>query len=88
MTTKERLASVLQENDCPPDMVEKARQGYYDDFESPLATPCIQLVADLRALHKHALANRAMHGDFDGTREEAEAWMRREGAALLAGEEA
>jgi hypothetical protein len=83
MKTTERLAKVLEENGCPADMVQRARGGYYDDFESPLDTPILQLVTDLRALHKHALAKRAIAGEFDGSKEEADAWMQREGWGLL-----
>ena len=83
MKTKDRLAQVLEANGCPPEMVERAASGYYDDYESLLAMPCNALVEDLRALKKFALAKRAMNGEFDGTKEEAEAWMTREGAAAL-----
>ena len=85
MTTKERLAKALRESGCPPRMVELASSGYYDDFESPLATPCMQLVHDLRDLKKFALAKRAMDGEFDGTKEEADDWFEKEGRALLGG---
>lgn len=83
MTTSERLALELEKFGCPADMVKRARDGYYDDFRSPLATPCIQLVTELRALKKFALAHRAAEGEFDCTREEADAWMESEGWALL-----
>lgn len=85
MKTSERLAQELERYGCPPEMVKRAREGYYDDFESPLATPCVQLVMDLRAIHKHALAKRAIDGEFDASKEEAEAWMEREGKGLLVG---
>ena len=81
--TRVRLARVLKENGCPDRMVERAAAGYYDDFESELELPCVQLVADLEALHKFALAKRARAGEFDATKEEADAWMEREGFALL-----
>lgn len=81
--TKVRLARVLQENGCPQDMVQAALEGFYDDFESPLDTPCVRLVMDLRKLHKFALAKRAENGEFDGTKAEADAWMEREGMGLL-----
>ena len=50
-------------------MAEKASEGYYGDFTSPLATPIMQLVADLNAIgtkEAKALARRAMDGEFDG----------------------
>ena len=73
--TKERLAQVLHAHGLL-EMEEKSRAGYYDDFESPLATPIMQLVEDLRAAGQDKLALRAMHGEWDASREEAEAWER------------
>jgi len=64
-------------------MAAKARTGYYDDFESPLATPITQLVTDLRKAGQEKLAQRAINGDFDGTKEEGEAWFNRRGKDLL-----
>lgn len=57
-------------------MADKAAQGYYDDYLSPLATPCVQLVKDARQFGLHTIAERAMAGEFDGTKEESEAWAR------------
>ena len=80
MTTKDNLALALEEAGLSW-MARKAREGYYDDFESPLATPIIQLVLDLRARGKRyeALAERAMGGEFDGSLEESTVWFEREG---------
>lgn len=75
MTTSERLAAVLLEHHLY-DMAAKAKQGYYDDFRSPLATPIAQLVVDLYEVKRADLAERAMAGEWDGTREEAEAWWK------------
>ncbi len=80
--TKDKLADALLDIGLM-DMSIKARWGYYDDFLSPLATPCIQLVQDLFRVGTPAameLRQRAMDGEFDGTSEEAEAWAKsREG---------
>lgn len=73
MHTKDRLAAALDDAGLP-DMAARARQGYYDDYESPLAAPIVQLVQELTNRGALALAKRAMSGDFDGTPEEAEAW--------------
>lgn len=81
MSTTERLAEVLTAHGLP-EMAKKAREGYYDDFRSPLATPIIQLVRDLQAAKQHALAQRAVNGEFDATLEEAEEWYDREGREL------
>ena len=74
--TTERLARALEELDDPKVnwMIEKARQGYYDDFKSPLATPEIQLVIDLHIYGHNELAKRVINGEFDCTLEESEAW--------------
>lgn len=65
MKAKERLAAALSEAGLV-EMSERAAAGYYADFESPLATPIMQLVRDLQAVGAHDLAKRAMEGDFDG----------------------
>lgn len=83
MKTKENLAKAMEEAGCPPELCRKARSGYYDDYESPLVTPIVQLVSDLRAIGQVVLARRAQLGEFDGTKEEAEAWFAREGKLLL-----
>ena len=92
MKTKERLAQALQEVGLR-DMATMALGGYYDDFESPLATPITQLAIDLTAEARVAgqpmkgrllrLAQRAKCGEFDATTEEGEAWFRREGRLVV-----
>lgn len=74
--TKDRLARELVTAGLP-EMAAKAATGYYDDFLSPLATPCLQLAADLaRVATPQAMALRARHmnGEFDATKEESDAW--------------
>lgn len=83
MSTKERLVTALTEADAPQSMINKARAGYYDDFESTIATPIQSLIQDLRAAGLNELAARAMDGDFDSTAEEGNAWYQREGKSLL-----
>lgn len=82
MDTSEKLAQVLHARGLF-DMEAKARAGYYDDFKSPLAAPIIQLVVDLTAVGEHVLAALAVAGEFDSTKEEADAWYAREGHKLL-----
>lgn len=60
-----------------PEMAAKAATGYYHDFLSPLAAPCMQLAEDLaKAGTPEALALRARHldGEFDATTEESDDW--------------
>lgn len=85
MRTKERLAQALEAARCPLWMVEKARAGGYDDYESDSPIPLTDLVRDLRAAGgQQDLIRRAVGGEFDGTREEAEAWAASpEGQAVL-----
>jgi hypothetical protein len=76
MHTTELLALELDKANLP-EMAKKAREGYYHDFLSPLATPCIQLERDLAAIATPAamaLRKRHLNGDFDATKEESDAW--------------
>jgi hypothetical protein len=74
--TAEYLAAALRSAGAPDDMIDKARDGYYDDYRSPLATPITQLVGDAVSFGLAEIAERARRGDFDATREEADAWAR------------
>jgi hypothetical protein len=76
MATTDRLADELKKANCPEWMVTKARAGYYDDYKSPLTFPTTMLVNDLTRLGQSDLADRVKDGEFDGTKEEAEEWMR------------
>lgn len=85
--TTAKLAAALSEvPGVPREMIQRAVDGYYHDFLSPLDFPEIQLYKDLRELAKlpatpHgsrplllALAQRVTEGEFDATKDEAEAW--------------
>ena len=76
LPTTERLAQALEAANDPrlAPLIERARAGYYDDYKSNLPAPIAQLVIDLHALGHHALIQRAIDGEFDGTPAEAEAW--------------
>ncbi len=84
MKTKERLAKVLSENGLLS-MAEQALRGRYDDYESGFPTPCMDLVNDLYQVNRLDLVQRAKNGEWDGTKEESEAWFKREGKYLLEG---
>ena len=83
-TTKERLALALEEAGAPKKMVENARAGRFDTYESQSATPLRDLVDIAAWTGLTDIADRAMRGEWDGTAEEALAWERRraERAAL------
>lgn len=83
MSTKEKLAKAMEDAGCPESLIARARGGEFDDFESPSATPIIRLVRALSELGYTPLATRAMNGEFDATREEAEAWYEREGKEIF-----
>lgn len=75
MTTADRLAAALVEAGAPRAMVDKARRGYYDDYRSEHAFPVSQLVTDARRKGLEDIARRAADGEFDGTKEESDAWL-------------
>ncbi len=77
MHTKDILAAELIKADLP-EMAAKAAVGYYHDYLSPLATPCVQLAADLAAAGSPAaLALRVRHlnGEFDASFQESDDWI-------------
>lgn len=82
MNSKQKLAQALEESKAPTDFIQRAREGYYSDYDSPLTTPCIQLVMDLTKHGFLDLAKMARNGDFDATKEESDAWWEREGKAI------
>jgi hypothetical protein len=74
--TTERLAEAMEAAGCDAWLLANARAGHYDDYKSDLACPIYRLVADLKKEGHEELAQRAMNGEFDGTREEADEWAR------------
>ena len=71
--TSEKLAQVLHAAGLL-EMERKARAFYYDDYKSDIATPCIQLVADLTAAGRLDLAERAKAGEWDAQPWESDEW--------------
>lgn len=86
MHTKDKLAGELRKAGLFK-LADQAERGYYHDFLSPLDTPALQLLADLKAAGSAqalALRNRAMSGEFDASIQEAEDWSKTpEGKRLL-----
>ena len=86
MHSKDRLADELSKIGLH-EMAEKAANGWYHDFLSPLATPDIQLNFDLleAAIHGNKQANelrlRFIDGEFDATKEESDEWAKSPEAA-------
>ena len=83
MKTKDRLVRDLKLFNAPGKMVEYARNGFYDDYESPIATPIIQLVKDCLDNGINEVADKAKNGDYDGTLEEGNEWMAKDGYRKL-----
>ena len=85
MRTKVKLAKDLKDHGAPASMIAKAIDGYYDDYESPIATPIIQLVIDCEQLggNLKEVAQKARNGEYDASKEEAESWFKKEGRKLL-----
>lgn len=77
MRTKDKLAAALEAAGAPASMIENARGGFYDDYDSPLANPIGTLVAHARNVGLESVAQAAIDGEFNATREESEAWARR-----------
>ena len=79
MHSKDRLAQELH-NIGLHEMAEKAANGWYHNFLSPLAAPDIQLNFDLLEAsicgNKQAneLRLRFIDGEFDATKEESDEW--------------
>lgn len=79
MHTKDKLAAEL-ENAGLPDIAERARQGIYHDYLSPLDFPELALAAELAKAAKRgnkaaeALRQRHLNGEFDASAEESDEW--------------
>ncbi len=83
MKTKDKLVQALRDKGAPLWMIEKAFDGGYDDFESMEETPIVNLVRDCQENGLPDIEFMAINGDFDSTKEEADAWFEREGKKLL-----
>jgi len=79
LATKDRLAQDLSEiNGMPAEIVNRASQGYYDDYLTPLLDPKTQLAKDLTQAGFPHLAERVRAGEWDNTKEEAHEWRESE----------
>ena len=83
MKTKDRLARDLKLFNAPEKMIEYAKNGFYDDYESPIATPIIRLVQDCLENGINEIAERAKNGEYDATKEESDTWFNTEGKRYL-----
>lgn len=79
--TKLRLASALREVSASPAnaakyeaFAKRAETGEFDDYESPHAFPSSLLYTELLQAGFTKFAARVGDGEFDATKEEADAW--------------
>lgn len=84
-STKSKLAHALRAAGFEQ-LANRAEQGEFSDFEGPHAVPKVELVGELSRIYKnpviasvvcqkaHVIAQQVMRGEFDDTKEEAEAW--------------
>jgi len=95
MKTKIKLCEDLKSHDAPDWMIRYAIDGHYDDYESDIATPIMQLVEDCERMAKRypdkyskltEISTKAKNGEYDGTKEESEAWFNKEGRQISAEE--
>ena len=72
--TTERLAAALEAAGAPPDMIAKARDGYYDDYKSPRTFPKTELRNDARRHGLTGIVEGVLSGEWDATEAEVDAW--------------
>lgn len=83
--TTEKLAQALIAAKAPQEMVERARNGYYDDYKSDIGNNIMALVEDARKHNLVDIAMRAIDGEFDAQSWEADEWRKSpEGQATFA----
>lgn len=76
MHTTDVLAAALRDAGLQ-EMAERAAEGYYHDYLSPLVMPEKQLVSELTMIGTSAalsLCERVKQGDFDPSDDESDAW--------------
>lgn len=64
-TCTELLIADLERLAAPSDMIARAKQGYYHDFESPLANPAMRLYIDAHGLGLKEIADNVKEGKYD-----------------------
>lgn len=87
MHTKDKLAQALRDIGLDK-LADKAATGYWHDYLSPINFPTTDIVGRLVRLHRPdatKLAEAIMNGEFDASKDEADAWANsREGKAVAA----
>lgn len=83
MTSTEKLVQALIDSYAPLELIKKAENNNFNDFKSDSATPIIDLVMECEKLGLKSVADRARNGEFDATKEEAQAYWIAEGQYLI-----
>lgn len=82
LTSSLKLAAALRDAGWH-DLAERAAKGEFSDFDGSYAYPQHELVKAIQGRHPigkvHEITRRVINGDFDATKEEADAWWKREG---------
>lgn len=85
ISTRERLARLLEVEGVPRWVIYNARRGRYDDFhENGAVLPQVELDKHLRKCGRFDLCKLVRAGAFDATADEAEAWARRQTGEVAA----
>lgn len=75
-TSTDLLVEALESANNPAlaEIINRAKDGYYNEYKSDLPTPIYTLIHDLMRAGDRGLARRAAAGHFDATEEEAREW--------------
>lgn len=77
--SQQALLRDLKDSRAPEHMIGRTLSFVYHDYESPVAMPKHQLVADCEQAGLHDIAKRAMQGEYDDestiSTEEIVDWM-------------
>jgi hypothetical protein len=82
-TSTQILLKDLEAAKAPSFMIRKAKANEYNDYLSESAHPIIDLVRDATAYNLRDIITNAKSGKYDGTKEESDEWMKREGINIL-----
>lgn len=73
------ITAEIAEIGAPPpyliqQLLKRVEEEYYNDYCGEPTFPIMALVHDLHLVNFHRIAARAVEGEFDGTKEEADEW--------------
>lgn len=76
MTSIEKLVQDLEKHKAPQQLIDRAREGHYNDVKSRVAFPMVTLVRECREAGLHQIADAAIKGEYDATTEEWDEYMK------------